>query len=303
MAVLMMFAVSSLLGAIGDPVDVYHQIKEASWGWVLLAAMFSAATNVTDAVAALGAIRQRVLLGPAVQLQVAGYFTGVAAPSSLGTFAMTPRFFQKRGVPTSSAVSSGALVSVTGTVVQLVLLAVCGAVSRSAFDLGESGSGGGGGGGSGGWLLATVVVGVAIGVAMRVPSVRQRILRPVREAVGNVRQVLRAPRKVVQLVLGNVGSQVMYALCLGACLHAFGGSLPLAALILVNSGASMLMGISPVPGGLGVVEAALVAGLTAAGIPTAIAVPAALTHRLVTAWITPAFGWFAFRSLERRGEI
>jgi hypothetical protein len=30
---------------------------------------------------------------------------------------------------------------------------------------------------------------------------------------------------------------------------------------------------------------------------------AALTHRLVTAWVTPVFGWFAFRNLERGGEI
>jgi hypothetical protein len=28
-----------------------------------------------------------------------------------------------------------------------------------------------------------------------------------------------------------------------------------------------------------------------------------LTHRMLTAWITPVFGWFALRNLERRGEI
>lgn len=76
----------------------------------------------------------------------------------------------------------------------------------------------------------------------------------------------------MQLVGGNLGSQLLYALCLGACLHAFGETLPLASLILVNSAASLLNGLSPVPGGLGVVEAGLVAGLTAAGIPADIAV-------------------------------
>jgi uncharacterized membrane protein YbhN (UPF0104 family) len=74
-------------------------------------------------------------------------------------------------------------------------------------------------------------------------------------------------------------------------------------LVLVNSAASLLNGVSPVPGGLGVVEAGLVAGLTAAGVPADVPVPTALTHRLLTAWITPVFGWFAFRDLERRGEI
>jgi uncharacterized protein (TIRG00374 family) len=128
-------------------------------------------------------------------------------------------------------------------------------------------------------------------------------VRPFREAIGTLRLVLRSPSKVLQLVGGNLGSQLLYALCLGACLHPFGESLPLASLILVNSAASLLNGLSPVPGGLGVVETGLVAGLTAAGIPADVAVPTALTHRLVTAWITPVFGWFAFRNLERRGEI
>jgi uncharacterized membrane protein YbhN (UPF0104 family) len=58
-----------------------------------------------------------------------------------------------------------------------------------------------------------------------------------------------------------------------------------------------------VPGNLGAAEAALVAGLTAAGVPTAIAVPATLTHRLATAWVTPIPGWFALRSLEHHDQI
>src|SRR5262245_35264433 len=196
MAGLAVVAISSLLGAIGDPVEVYQQIKEASWGWVLLGAVFSALTNVTDALAALGAIHQRVLLAPTVELQVAGYFTGLAAPGGLGTMALTTRFFQKRGVSTAAAVSSSMLASSAGTVVQLVLLTVCAAIAGSRLDAGATGSGGGGGD-WGAWLLvAVIVVGIAIGVVRRVPSLREHILRPFREAIGNLRRVLRSPSKI-----------------------------------------------------------------------------------------------------------
>jgi uncharacterized membrane protein YbhN (UPF0104 family) len=303
MAGLAVVAISSLLGVIGDPVEVYQQIKEASWAWVLLAAAFSALTNVTDALAVLGAIHQRVLLAPTVELQVAGYFTGLAAPGGLGTMAMTTRFFQKRGVSTAAAVTSSMLASTVGSVVQLVLLIVCAGIAGSRLDVGATG-GGGDGGNWGAWLLvAVIVVAIAIGVLRRVPSLRERIMRPLREAIASLRLVLRSPNKVLQLVGGSLGSQLLYALCLGACLQAFGESLPLASLLLVNGAASLLSGLSPVPGGLGVVEAGLVAGLTAAGIPADVAVPTALTHRMVTAWITPVFGWFALRNLERRAEI
>jgi uncharacterized membrane protein YbhN (UPF0104 family) len=303
MAGLAVVGISSLLGAIGDPIEVYQQIKEASWAWVLLGAAFSALTNVTDALAALGAIHQRVLLGPTVELQVAGYFTGLAAPGGLGTMAMTTRFFQKRGVSTAAAVTSSMLASSVGSIVQIVLLIVCAAIAGSRLDVGATGNGGSGGNWAAWLLVAVIVVGIAIGVVRRVPSLRERIMRPLREAIVSLRLVLRSPSKVLQLVGGSLGSQLLYALCLGACLHAFGESLPLASLILVNSAASLLNGLSPVPGGLGVVEAGLVAGLTAAGVPADVAVPTALTHRMLTAWITPVFGWFALRNLERRGEI
>ena len=73
----------------------------------------------------------------------------------------------------------------------------------------------------------------------------------------------------------------------------------LATLIVVNWAATTLGGISPVPGGLGVAEAGLVAGLTAAGVPSDLAVAAALTHRLLTFWLPPVAGWLAMRRLQR----
>jgi len=55
----------------------------------------------------------------------------------------------------------------------------------------------------------------------------------------------------------------MVALALGAALHAFGQHLSLATIFIVITIASMLGVVSPVPGGLGVVEAGMILGLTA----------------------------------------
>ena len=65
---------------------------------------------------------------------------------------------------------------------------------------------------------------------------------------------------------------------LDAALHAYGESLPLLQLILINSLASLLGGMAPVPGGMGVIEAGLIGGFTAAGIPQTEAVAATFTH-------------------------
>jgi uncharacterized protein (TIRG00374 family) len=96
---------------------------------------------------------------------------------------------------------------------------------------------------------------------------------------------------------------VLYALCLGCCLRAYGDHLSLATLIVVNSSASTVANLAPVPGGMGVAEAGLVAGLTAAGVDSSTAVAAVLTHRLITFWLPPAFGWLAIRDLSHRKYI
>ena len=86
-------------------------------------------------------------------------------------------------------------------------------------------------------------------------------------------------------------------------LHAYGETLPFLQLVLINSLASVLGGLAPVPGGMGVVEAGLIAGLTAAGIPNDIAVATTFTHRLFTAYLPPIWGWFALRWLRRNDYV
>lgn len=64
--------------------------------------------------------------------------------------------------------------------------------------------------------------------------------------------------------------------------------------------AAMLGGISPVPGGMGVVEAGMILGLQAAGIPQADAVAATFVQRLFTAYLPPIWGWFVLVWLRKK---
>ena len=58
-----------------------------------------------------------------------------------------------------------------------------------------------------------------------------------------------------------------------------------------------LAGVSEVPTA---VEAALAAGLTAAGVDAGVAVSAVLLFRIVTFWIPIGPGWLSFNYLQRR---
>jgi len=64
--------------------------------------------------------------------------------------------------------------------------------------------------------------------------------------------------------------------------------------------ASVVGGMAPVPGGMGVIEAGLIGGLTAAGIPQEVAVAATFTHRLFTAYLPPIWGLCSYRWMTSR---
>ena len=83
-------------------------------------------------------------------------------------------------------------------------------------------------------------------------------------------------------------------------MHAFGAHLGLATLVVVLTLGSMLGGVSPVPGGMGVVEAGMIFGLTAAGISDSVAVAAVFVQRLFTAYLPPIWGWFFLVWMRRR---
>jgi glycosyltransferase 2 family protein len=126
---------------------------------------------------------------------------------------------------------------------------------------------------------------------------------PTLRAGRELAAVLRRPAKAAQLLGGSAGVTLAYALCLASCLAAFGGHLPLASTVAVYLAGAAVASISPTPGGLGAMEAALVAGLTAVGAPTGPAVAGVLAFRLLTFWLPILPGWLAYRALRAVGTI
>ena len=77
----------------------------------------------------------------------------------------------------------------------------------------------------------------------------------------------------------------------------------LATLFVVITAAGLIGGAVPVPGGAGVVEAGLIAGLTSAGVPQSQAVAAVFIQRLCTAYLPPIWGWATLAWMRRREYV
>jgi glycosyltransferase 2 family protein len=299
--VLTLVAAYTLLGQLADVgLDtIVDELSNAELGWVLFGLVLAQLALVTDAAATIAAVGGPLPLGPTTLLQSAVKFINLSVPSVAGKLALTVRFLQRQGVATSLAVSQGAIDSLAGFVVQAVVLVVVVPIIDIDVDLGNADASGLV------WLgialLALGVVGAL--VAAVVPSLRARVARPVREAVGNARELAASPQRLTRLVLANVGSQLVYALVLGVSLRSLGAEASLAELLFVNTAVSLFSGLVPVPGGIGVAEAGLTAGLVAVGVPEQTALAAALIHRLLTFYLPPVWGYFALRWLGRHGFV
>ena len=263
------------------------------------------AAFVGTAVEDLGSVSGSLQFVRVLALEIGESFSGIAGGTAM-IFATRVRFFQQQGYTPSVAVSSSAIVTASSWFVKGLLFVISLPLAWGAIHFGEPNEGGNS---NTVWaiLVVVVVVLVLVGLVLAVPKVRRLVgakLRPrIREVWGNARSVTSSPRKVVLLMGGAIGGQLAVALALAASLRAFGDHLSLATLIVVMTLASMIGGVSPVPGGVGVVEAGLILGLTAAGISESDATAAVFVQRLFTAYLPPIWGWFCLLWLRRREYI
>jgi len=306
----LIFAIGTLIGGwalIGVLLNVassFSTIRGANLLWVGVVAVLAAACYPSSALSCEGSIPDELPYWRLVILEVSNTFSGLAV-GTVAVLGARVRFFQKQGIDATTAVSSGVLVSTASWIVKgaLFLVALPFALSSFNFQSDPAGSNG-----HGKIVTLTLVlicaVGLALGAVLFIPrlraTARKKLAPKANEIRGHLRELAQHPVKLVEVFGGQTACQLLVAYALGASLHAFGASLSIAQLLIVLTLGSVLGGISPVPGGMGVVEAGMIIGLTAVGVPEDIAVSSVFVQRLFTAYLPPIGGWFALAWLRHR---
>jgi uncharacterized membrane protein YbhN (UPF0104 family) len=296
----------ALIGVLINVTKSWSTIAGADWAWVAVVFVLAQAAYPAIAITTVGSVTDPLPYGRTLALELSDTFVALAG-GSMAVLATRVRFFQQEGYTPTVAVSSGVLVSTASWIVKGALFLIALPIALSNFNFSEPSDSGSSGGNSGlVWfiVLAVIVVGVALGLVLMVPRWRRLAAAKLRPKASEVWEHLRLlathPRNLVEIFGGNVAAQLFVAMALGASLHAFGDHLGLATLLIVLTLGSMLGGVSPVPGGMGVVEAGMIIGLTAAGISESDAVAAVFVQRLFTAYLPPIWGWFVMVWMRKK---
>jgi uncharacterized membrane protein YbhN (UPF0104 family) len=309
MVVVLVVVAYTLIGLVaGVGLDtLIEQFQGANWWWVGAAVLLAAGIYVGQAIAMQGAAVDRLPFMPVLGLEMSIAFVGLAVPSSAAKIGMTVRFLQLVGSNPTAAVTISVLDSFSGFLVQIMVIVLTlftGVVTLTPAN--TTGTGIGSTLAEIDWgnvaVLAVVLLVLAVLVIRFVPKVRRFVAERTAEGRESL-QVLRSPRKLVQIVVGSVLWNVIAAIVLGCSLSAFGESATFAELILINTLVALFAGLMPVPGNVGVAEAAITAGLVAIGIPQAVAMSTAIVYRLATYAVPAFYGYLSLQLMRRRGYL
>ncbi|MBM3676014.1 MAG: hypothetical protein FJW88_13940 [Actinobacteria bacterium] len=300
--VVMLVAVTYfLLPQFADLPEVWRNVQDADWWWFAPVVVASAATYFGATGSYLGSIPNRLRLVPTLATQVAASFVSKVAPAGLGGMALNIRYAQRSGVDPAVAVSGVGLNSAAGFLVHVALLGLfavwAGRDAFGSFSLPNPKA----------LAWGALVVAVFAVVMIAIPSVRallrDRAFPILRRGLRSIGAIARSPSKLLLVVMGSTLVTMSYVAALFFATRAFGADLGFAKVGAIYLLGAAVATAAATPGGLGALEAALVAGLTAGGMPGPVALPSVFLMRLATFWLPILPGWLCFTWLRRTEHV
>jgi len=295
MPALSLIAAYALIGLLAD-IDfaaVWAVVRDASWVLIITGFFIGQIAFFFDATGMLFATGYPLPMKPLVVLQLAVKWIGLAIPSAAGRVAMNTIFLRKYGVPPTIAITQGAIDGLSGFVVEAAILLVAFVVADIPVDVDT---------GEVAWglilgIVALIILGTVIAI-LRIRRLRDLVIPILKESWGSLAGVLTSPNRSFGLLGSNLASRLILAATLWFILEAVGSPLSLVTALVITAATNLLAGLVPIPGGIGVAEAALTSFLVFAGLDPDTAFAVAVVFRVTTFYIPAGQGLFAMRWLE-----
>lgn len=288
------FAIHLLMPQLGELHQGLQALRSGRWSFLIVALGSSFLVLVASAWMVRSSVTHPPGWGPAVATQIAAGFASAVTPAGVGWFAVTQSSMVHAGTDRDDAAAAAGL-NLALTVVAHVGLLLVVVSFLPTLNLPRITP-------PSGRLVvdAVVVAALVIGLIAWIPPSRRMVAMPVLRVLRRVPDVIRDPRRSARMAVGAVAQNLAYVFTLMACLAAYGASIPMLAVLVVYMVSATVAAVSPTPGGLGAMEASLVAGLTRVGVAGGQAVAATLTFRLLTFWVWLAVGAWMLRWVRAR---
>jgi uncharacterized membrane protein YbhN (UPF0104 family) len=298
-AALLTVAAYLLIGQISQ-VNLLSTLAHINLGWFAVAVAASAVTYFAAAANLAAFVPKRLSPIRGFWVQLSSAFVGLALPPTVGHVAVNARYLHKQEVDEgtiAAAVTMSQLVNVVTTVLLLVAFGLLTGTGLSRFNVVPGAD----------VLIALAVIGGVIAIVVAIPQTRTKLTKVVwphlRGVWPRLLDAATHPARLAVSAGANLLLTAAYLLAFYAALYAVGAHPALLPAAVVYLAGNAVGSAAPTPGGLGGVEAVLVAGLSGIGIPAHEAIPAVLVFRVATFWLPIPAGWLSYEFLQHHGTL
>ncbi|MBA2952907.1 hypothetical protein GON03_23045 [Nocardioides sp. MAH-18] len=288
---------STLVGL--DWQTVLDTWQHANWAWVAAGLVIAQGTAVADSISTMSAVPSRLPLWPLVQIQYGIKTLGLAVSASVGRLALNTSFLRRYGEGPSVAVSAVALDAAAASLCNVIVVALGLLLADQMPDLDLAGPG------DLEKLMAALALAIVVSVVtlVAVPKLRRKIAEAVRSTWASLKVVTANPARALLMFGTNLASLLITGIALTCMCAGLNPGVSYGEAVFVVGAAALFSALIPVPGNVGVAEAALAAGLVAVGVPSGPAFAIAVTQRIATSYLPDVYGGWALRWLRKEDYI
>jgi uncharacterized membrane protein YbhN (UPF0104 family) len=274
----------------------WHLLTTTNPSWVLIAGLGMIGTIGFATLVYIILIPESLPYPRTLLIQLATYFTNRLLPSGLGGIGFNALYLVKQA---KLSRTDSAVYATANNIIGFTAFSVCiwistlVADSKIATDVPLKRI-----------LFGIAVVAFIVGViALFVKPIQKRIMDFAGHLLGVLLTIIKHPKRLIFAVLASTGITASYALVLWASTKSVGIHLSIVDIFIAFVAGNAALTISPTPGGIGAVEAAITGVIISAGVAPALALASVVLFRIISYWLPIIPGYIAFRYAIKHGYV
>ncbi|HRB82680.1 MAG TPA: lysylphosphatidylglycerol synthase transmembrane domain-containing protein [Acinetobacter johnsonii] len=271
-------------------------IQGAQLRWLALAGAGMAVTVVFATLVYMALIPHSLPFKRTSVIQLATFFTNRLLPSGLGGIGFNALYLSKQA---NISRTESAVYATANNLIGFVAFFICVGLSTLITDSNIETS-----------LPiknillvlgALVIVGAIISLTIK--KVQKKLIDFLGHLFGVILAIIKHPKRLVLAILFSMGITAGFVAVLWATSKSVGIDLSLLDLFIAFIAGNTALTVSPTPGGIGAVEAAITAVIISAGIDPSLALASVVLFRLVSYWLPIIPGYIAFRFAVKKSYV
>jgi len=281
-------AMAILIPSVDEFSSSWTYIKSAQPFWVLVALIGLAGTAFFASLVYVILLPRKLPVGRTTLVQVATFFTNRLLPSGLGGIGFNAMYLVKQ---LRLSKTDAAIYATANNAIGFIAFALAGLIAMligdTAFTYPDI-------------QIRYVVAGILAVLLLTFLAIQfSKLQHKITDLLGHIGAVAitisERPKRLIGSILSSSGITFSFMVILWASSLAVGANIGITDLFIAFMAGATALAVSPTPGGLGPVEAAMVAVLVAAGNNPAISLATVLLFRFFSYWLPVIPGIFAFR--------